>query len=263
MHYRYDGSYSGLLTVLQRCFAWDEVPEVIDGGGAAQAGLFAEVVEVATDPVTARQLLQRIRRDLDRESERNLRHAWCAEVPGKELALYRYLASGWRLGRRLDELIARPEVAAVHARALKVRREAHRLLGLVRFGRTAEGLYYAPLEPDHFVLPLLGAHFAARLGNERWLIHDRRRGCGLLGDGRHWTLATLEQHAEPQHTADEEYWQGLWKTFFRHIAVAERSNPQQQRQCMPMKYWKYLVEMEEQEGGVRGSAGNGSRGPVR
>jgi len=244
VHYRYDGSYPGVLTLLQRCFDWNEVPVGIDRDLAGQAGLFSDVIEIVTDPARARQLQRRVQSQLGREAGRNLLHAWLSEAPGAELALYRYLRLGWRLGRQLDAQIARPEVAAVHAPALRVRREAHRWKGLVRFRRTADGLYYAPLEPDAFVLPLLGAHFAARLAGERWLIHDRRRGCGLLGDGRSWTLADLELHAEPQPAADETRWQGLWKQFFRHIAIAERTNPRQQRQCMPMKYWKYLVEME-------------------
>jgi len=244
MHYRYDGSYAGLLTLLQRCFDWDERPERIERGAAEQQGLFGEAVEVTTDPERARQLQQRVRRQLGRETERNLLHAWLAESPGVELSLYRYLVCGWRLGRTFDDQLALPEVAEVQRLALRVRREAHRLKGLVRFRRTADGLYYAPLEPDHFVLPLLGAHFGERLAGERWLIHDRRRGRGWLGAGQDWALVDLELHAEPQLSADEEHWQGLWKQFFRHIAIAERANPRQQRQCMPMKYWKYLVEME-------------------
>lgn len=244
MEYRYDGSYAGLLSVLQRCFAWNEVPEDINRKALDQADLFCQIVEVATEPPSARRLLSRVRCELGREVERNLRHAWLSEAVGVEVDLFRYLQLGWQLGPALDEHIACSEVARVHGWALKVRREAHRLKGLVRFRRTADGLYYAPLEPDHFILPLLGGHFADRLAGERWLIHDRRRGCGLLGEGGRWTLAVLELHAEPQLTAEELCWQGLWQQFFRQIAIAERANPRQQRQCMPMKYWKYLVEME-------------------
>jgi len=45
---------------------------------------------------------------------------------------------------------------------------------------------------------------------------------------------------------DERHWQHLWQTFFRRVAIGERLNPRQQRSFMPMKYWKYLVEMEKQ-----------------
>lgn len=257
MHYRYDGSYAGLLTVLQRCFAWNEVPEGIARGEALQADLFAEVVTVATDPARAGELLTAVRSRLSAQTPGNLRHAWLSEAPGVELALYRYLACGWQVGRRLDAHLARPEVAEVQRLALRVRREAHRLLGLVRFRQTDDGLFYAPLEPDHFVLPLIAGHFAARLAGQRWLIHDRRRHCGILCDGKSWVLADLELHAEPDNSADERVWQGLWRQFFRHIVIAERRNPRQQRQCMPMKYWKYLVEME----GEPARPGPGGRPP--
>lgn len=245
MHYRYDGSYPGLLTLLQRCFAWEESPERIDRACSSQEDLFAAAIEIRTDPADADTLLQRVRRQLGGEVERNLRHAWLSEAAGIELTLYRYLACGWQVGPRLDQLLARSEVATVQRQARRVRREAHRLKGLVRFRRTADDLYYAPLEPDHFVLPLLGNHFAQRLCGERWLLHDRRRGRGVLCDGRDWMPVELELHAEPDLADDEMHWQGLWRQFFRSIAIAQRDNPRQQRQCMPMKYWKYLVEMEQ------------------
>jgi probable DNA metabolism protein len=243
VHFRYDGSYPGLLTVLQRCFAWDQTPARIDRREASQPGLFSEVVAVPTDPDRADELLAAVRRRLSAKSARYLLHAWFSEAPGVELALYRYLALGWRLGHGLDDHLVHPAVAAVHRLADRVCREAHRLKGLARFRQTEDGLYYAPLEPDHFVLPLLAPHFAARLAGQRWLLHDRRRGRGVLCDGRSWVLAELELEDEPRFSDEERHWQALWRRFFTSAAIAERHNPRLQRQCMPMKYWKYLVEM--------------------
>ncbi len=42
--------------------------------------------------------------------------------------------------------------------------------------------------------------------------------------------------------------QELWKSFFGAVAIPERHNPEQQRRCMPRRYWKYLVEIPQEQG---------------
>ncbi|WP_305043309.1 TIGR03915 family putative DNA repair protein [Geoalkalibacter sp.] len=242
--YHYDGSYAGLLSVLQRIFAWRETPAAISADEPAQDDLFAAPIFVATDPRRADELLTAIRTHLSPHTAANLRHAFFSERPGREMALYHYLAQGWRVRGRLDEDLANPAVSEAHRLAQLVRREAHRLKGLARFRETADGLLYAPLEPAHFVLPLLAPHFAGRLSAERWLLHDVRRGKGVLHEAGRWVLADLTVAAAPELSDEEARWQQLWRTFHRRIAIAERANPSQQRSCMPMKYWRYLVEME-------------------
>lgn len=243
LSYHYDGSYAGLLSVLQRIFAWRETPAAISAIEPAQEDLFAAPVYVATDAEQADKLLAAIRAHLSPETSAFVRHAFFSEAVGVEMALYRYLAHGWKVRRRLDDDLACPAVAEVQRLALRVRREAHRLKGLTRFRETADGLLYAELAPDYFVLPLLAPHFAERLGAERWLIHDVCRGKGVLYQAGRWVLADLRLEDPPQYSAEEAQWQDLWRIFFQRIAIAERANPRLQKSCMPMKYWTYLVEM--------------------
>lgn len=244
MIYRYDGSFAGLLSVLHRIFAWREAPTAINAGDPAQDDLFAASATVATDPGRAEALLAAVDEHLSADTARNLHHAFFSETEGIEMTLYRYLAFGWKARSALDEHIARPEVAAVHRLVRRVGGEAHRFKGLVRFRETGDGLLYAPISPDHFVLPLVAPHFAARLAGERWLIHDVQRAKGVLYREGTWILADLQVEAAPRLSKAETGWQDLWRCFFRHIAIAERANPHRQRSCMPMKYWQYLVEME-------------------
>ncbi|WP_305044714.1 TIGR03915 family putative DNA repair protein [Geoalkalibacter sp.] len=242
--YHYDGSYVGLLSVLYRIFSWRETPATISAVLPPQDDLFAAPLSVPADPSRADQLLAAIRAHLSPETASFVRHAYFSEAPGVEMALYRYLSHGWRVRRRIDDDLADPAVAEVQRLAQAVRREAHRLKGLARFRETSEGLLYAPLEPAHFVLPLLAPHFAERLSAERWLLHDVRRGQGVLYENGRWVLADLQVEEPPQFSEEEALWQDLWRTFHRRIAIAERVNLRRQRGCMPMKYWRYLVEME-------------------
>ncbi len=43
---------------------------------------------------------------------------------------------------------------------------------------------------------------------------------------------------------DERLYQQLWRNYVRYTAITERTNPRKQRQDMPVRYWKYLTEMQ-------------------
>ena len=101
---------------------------------------------------------------------------------------------------------------------------------------------YAPVRPDADVLVSLARHFAHRLKDRSWLIHDVRRDQGALFNGRRWVIGTLTMESEPTLSAEEIQWQELWRTFYDHIAIPERTNPRLQKSFMPMKYWEFLVE---------------------
>ena len=47
---------------------------------------------------------------------------------------------------------------------------------------------------------------------------------------------------------DEElFQQELWKSFFKTIGINERKNKKVQINFMPKKYWKYIIEMEDEK----------------
>ena len=242
MIYRYDGSYAGLLTVLQRLFARREAPDAIECREPEQAALFAEIFLSETDPELAARLNTAILQHLGPETAANLRDAFLSGQPGIEMALYRYLKLGWRVRRELDRHLTDPAVAAVQRAAQRTRHEAHRFKGLLRFRETEDGLLYAPFRPDADILASLAGHFAIRLGDRRWLIHDVRRDLGALYDGRRWAIGALTLEKVPTFSAEEDEWQELWRTFFDHIAIPERTNARLQKHFMPMKYWEFLVE---------------------
>mgnify|MGYP002569755837 CR=1 FL=1 len=43
---------------------------------------------------------------------------------------------------------------------------------------------------------------------------------------------------------DERRFQLLWKSYFRALAIPQRTNERLQRRMMPRRYWKHLTEME-------------------
>jgi len=242
MIYLYDGSYAGLLTVLYRIFARRQQPTDIRCNPPTQEELFEEIYESATDEALAGRLSRAIDQHLSPETMDNLRNAFLSEQTGREMVLYHYLKLGWRVRRDLDRRLTDDAVARVHQWARSTTHEAHRLKGLLRFRETVDGLMYAPVRSDADVLVSLARHFALRLKDCSWLIHDVSRDKGALFNGRRWVIGTLSMESEPFHSTEEEQWQALWRTFYDHIAIPERTNPLLQRSFMPMKYWEFLVE---------------------
>lgn len=150
-----------------------------------------------------------------------------------------------------------PDVRTVLDAAYKVRYEAERLLGFLRFRPDCRGIYIARCAPDHFVLPRLAGHFFRRFGETPWLIVDEKRGLCLRGDGRGeprlLNPAALSQETSPGGTEEPGLssgedpgdlpWEELWRTYHASINNPLRKNPGLQRQFMPLRYRKYLTEM--------------------
>ncbi|MDR2069323.1 MAG: TIGR03915 family putative DNA repair protein [Spirochaetaceae bacterium] len=146
-----------------------------------------------------------------------------------------------------------PAVRTVLDAAYKVRHEADRLFGFLRFKPDSRGTYVARCAPDHFVLPRLAGHFSRRFGAAPWLIIDEKRELCLRGDGSGGPpllipaalgRETASSGAE-EPGAGEDPWEELWRTYHGSINNPRRKNPGLQRQFMPARYWKYLPEMGE------------------
>lgn len=158
-------------------------------------------------------------------------------------------------GGRAGQLYTNDSIKYLDDLSKKVRFEAHRLTGLIRFRIFNDGLQYAPFEPDCIVIGYLARHFRERLKNRRWILHDIRRNLALYWDGESLQPIDIEKDftdyvrkfgevSEEKLSEDEVYYQQLWTSFHSAIANASRENIKLQRQFMPQRYWKYLVEMK-------------------
>ncbi len=242
--YRYDGTFEGLITAVVTAWERGELPETITRHTPPQGDLFLDVVEIATAEDAIDRLDAASGGRLSPDALGMAWHAFLAGAPGGELALCRYLELGRRVGNGLHGMLAHELVAPVLRLARRVRNEAHRMKGFIRFRETAAGFFYARFEPDHHVLPLVAPHFAERLADQHWIIHDLRRRVAAIHDGerREWRLAELELAGEPGFTREEELCTELWRRYFARAAIAGRANPRLPRQKVPLKSRPYLPE---------------------
>jgi len=242
--YLYDGTFEGLLAVLSLVRGRGEEPTSIGTTAPAQEGLFSSTIRVESDEAAAERLLEEIGRRLSPATAAHLYHAFLSETEGVEMLLHRYLRLGWREGRRLDSLLSHESVLPVHRLARRVRHEAHRMKGFVRFREVREGFYYAALEPDYRVISLMAPHFADRFFDQHWLIHDVRKNRGIVHEARRngWEEVALELTGAPVMSEREEWFQSLWRRYFDRVSIAERSNLRLQQSKVPLKYRRWLVE---------------------
>jgi probable DNA metabolism protein len=255
--YIYDGSFEGFLTVCSLVLDQKETIADITTLEHFQPDLFTETREVETDAARTEQFFQSLCLEFSQEVVAEIGNCFLSEVPGIEKVLFDYLHQLFTLGEQVSSNFNDPTVFLVRRTSDKVDHEIVRMQGFVRFRQLCNGVYYAPIEPDHNILQFLAPHFSARFADQMWLIHDVRRKIGIYYDLHHCTfLPFLEMNPEvltasqpfktgenpAVYAAVEGDYQALWNQYFHSIAITERTNPKAQRQRMPARYWRYLVE---------------------
>lgn len=245
LHYIYDGSFSGLLTAIHEIYYRRQVPQQLLPRGTSDPQLFIRQDEIVTDENKAAKVYDAICAKISPQALRNTYYAYLAEHREAGIWIYEYLDLGWKLGSKVDLLLADERVHRIHRLGQKVRFERHRLLGLVRFQLLQRNIYYAAIEPDHNIVELLAPHFARRMADQNWVIHDLRRDLAAVYNQEEW----FSTHFTLQHKLDlekeEQHYQTLWKQYYDSIAISSRINPRLQKRFMPQRYWKHLIEKNE------------------
>jgi probable DNA metabolism protein len=242
LSYIFDGTFEGLLTCVYEAYYRHESPDHISCGDELQEDLLSCCIQIAADNTKADKVMHSIRAKISGDALDHAFHAYLSEIDDIGVWIYRYLRLGWKVGSSVDSYLWEDAVLVVHEASRKVEWESHRMLGLIRFRELQGGIYYAPIGPDHNIVSMVAPHFAERLSDQPWMIHDIKRDIAAIYNKKDWTIAVIRQKkALPMH-GDELEFQRLWKLYFQSIAISGRRNPKLQRQHMPSRYWLYLVE---------------------
>jgi probable DNA metabolism protein len=242
LSYLHEESFEGMLSAVAVALAEEgDLCEFV----TEDPGLLFGTVRVATDPARANGLLERLRCVGGSDTVHHVCQAYLADRPRIGDALFAYVRAVFAQGRSILGWTTNPVVRDIAERARLVGQETHRFKGLLRFMELRDGTYYAPFAPDHRVILPLAQYFAQRLGDQRWVIHDRKRRVAVLWDGRSLQPTEFDRDGDPRDWVSdaETVFQDCWRTYTRHIAIEERSNPRLQAQFMPRRYWEYLPEM--------------------
>lgn len=241
-NYVYDGSFEGLLTSIHFAYYNRENPNDIVTKNSIKENFLIENIYIETDKEKSKKVYKAIENKISKETLRRVFYCYLSEIPGNGILILKYLRLGFRIGAEINLNLANDIVREVENISKKVSRERHRFLGLVRFKEIQRSILYSSIEPDHNIVVLLAPHFERRMNNEYWVIHDVKRGIGVFYNKEEWLVKDVEIDDSLIIKEEEERYQDLWKTYFNAIAIENKINPKLQKNNMPMRYWKHLVE---------------------
>jgi len=255
MIYIYDGTFEGLLTAICHGLRHNHAISDITTFQRYQPDLFSKVVEIETVSDKARDFYRKLE-SLSKEMTATVSYAFLSEQPGMEMLIFDYLKTIFLHGTEMITNMNHPAIFRLYHLRRKVRHEIDRYHGFVRFRQLSNGIFYSPIEPDYNIVQFLAPHFTARFADQCWMIHDILRETGIFYNLKQCVYLprvprdhplvrpVLDPSKENALAADvtELKYQHLWMRYFKEIAIMERHNPKVQRQQMPRRYWKHLIE---------------------
>lgn len=237
-YYLVDGSENCFYTAVFDAYKNKEC--IITSERDVQLGLGFEVFDVVTDENKAERVKAKINA-LDRGAAEDISLLLKSNASLKENVAFEYIKLIISNGGAVRAMLANPTVIEMSQIRTRVYGEAHRLKGLLRFMENADGVMYAPYSPDNDITDILAVHFAARFGGRPFVIHDIKRKIAAMYDGNE-IIMTYADDAEIYLSEYENYFQNLWKQYYKSVNIESRPHEKQMKGYMPVRYWKFLPE---------------------
>jgi len=250
LYYLYDGTFEGLLTCVFDVYFRNEIPDRIVNEETSLP-LFTDTHPVITDENKAERVLQGLEKKISKSAINMLYYCHLSEMQDVELILLRYIQKALVSPVSIEVNFADDDVLALSKIYKKVSFERLRMFQFVRFQKTTDGIYFAVMDPIYNVLPLCAEFFQDRYADQQWLVYDTRRNFGLFYDLTKTEIVRFEQPpvnlttgkiTAEQQDESEKAFQDLWKEYLQAITIQSRKNLRLQRQFMPKRFWKYLIE---------------------
>ncbi len=243
MIYVTDGSFEGILTAVFEAYENKEIPESIVSRDYYQVSLDSVVREIDKNDEKSSRVYNTVVEKMSQETLEIMYKAWLSEHCEIGTALYKYIKIGLKMGRKILSYLQNPDVLMINDLAHKVGYEAHRFLGILRFKKLNNGLYYSKIEPDNNITMIIAEHFEQRMSDQPWIIHDIKRNVFALYD-TYQVIFVKEDISISIDNGEDKVFEELWKSYFKTIAIEDRRNPRLQKQFLPRRYWKNLTEMQ-------------------
>jgi probable DNA metabolism protein len=237
----FDGSLEGFMCVIYSIY-YDktEYDAIQDDDSQQMLGVSTRWIE--TDYGKAERVIEAIRSKISKSALSTVASCFLSGSEGRLLPLSRYIRLGFKLGPKVDLRLQDKDVAEVKRLAQRTDGEARKLTGFCRFSRLATDVWYCRVTPDNNVLPILAQHFIDRLGSQRWVIHDAKRGLAAVCDCKSCGIFDAPLKAELELSKEEEGFRKLWSAFFDTIAIEERKSHKRQRGMLPLKHRGNMTE---------------------
>lgn len=255
MNYIFDGTYSGFLCCVFEFFEYkdSEVRLLVEGEDATQISIFDPSKIIITDTEKSFRVHKGLEKHLGASVALDFYRVFLSEDRKAWKSAFVLICKIFKGQADILKNYGDEDVLYFAQTLRKVSRERHRMKAFIRFSKDSQGMYFAVIEPDFNVLPLISRFFRNRYADQCWLIYDIRRKYGLMYD----KTSVFEVHLSPEEknaltasstviTLDEKdaHYQQLWKSYFTSTNIEARRNMKLHLQYVPKRYWKYLVEKQ-------------------
>lgn len=247
---KYDGSFKGFLTCIftayeQKLKIIQILPQAED-----QEQLFTGTHNIITEEQKAQRVLKALKSKASVNGIKKIKYAFLSEAQDIEIKLYEMIRYIFSEKEKVELDYSHSAVLYISKIAKQVAREKHRMEAFVRFRLTKDKIYFAIIEPDFNVLPIINPHFKKRYADQKWLIYDIKRKLGVyydLSKMEYVSIALPEDIGFSEANSEyfevgEIYYQKLWKEYFDSTNIKNRVNMRLHVQQVPKRYWKYLSE---------------------
>lgn len=209
--------------------------------------LFSEYIEVKTDYEKASKVAGSIQKKISNEVYDWIFNAAVSYDLDKADAIYRVIILGFHMGSGVMEHLADDAVSHIFALNRNVGNEIMHYYGFLRFVELRNGIMLAKFNPKNDIIFFLSEHFTDRFPDENFIIADTQRNSLIFhakGKPAIYTSTTdfdLDSVNE-EYSENEQLLQDLFKTFVDSVGVKPRTNLKLQRQMLPLRFRKYMVE---------------------
>lgn len=248
--YVFDGSFQGLLTAVFESYERGHKAVQLFSADLYEPQMFAEHLEVHTDSVKAERVWTGLKKKITKTHQKHFYSVFFSEQAYIYQKMFDYAHYIFDNPEGYDANYCKDEVLSIAQMSQKVHREKHRMEAFIRFRKGNSGLFFALVDPDYNVLPLIIRHFKNRYADQPWIIYDERRKYGIHYDllSVHEVTMDFKSEQTPIATADiclddkEALYATLWKDYFKSTNIVERKNMKLHIQHVPKRYWRYLTE---------------------
>jgi len=248
--YKCKDSLEGVFTAIYKAYEDHCTPADTRITTVEESLLFAEIREVEADPVRAEKVSRTLRSKFGEENYYDLCLALSSYDEEKANAVYQTVALGLsgkiRPGHLLDNL-ANDFVNKTFKISKNAGREQHHFLGFLRFEELEDGILYGHITAKNHILTFLMPHFADRLPGENFVVYDAgHKVFGVHPKFQDWYMVSGaelgEEMEERLFSTEEENYQNLFRHFCKSITIEARENPALQRNMLPLRFRKDMVE---------------------
>lgn len=240
--YLYDGIYSSLLSLIYTLIKSNTNPNSIKSEEEYQSNLFMEPIYLKLEN---KALVDKLKKEVSMLVLYEAYYVFLSNIDNKEMIIYGFIKNAIKYKNTIFYRRDIDVVSETLRISNQVKGEAHRMKGFLRF-KKMNNFYYATMEPTHNIIWIITRHFKERLKDECWIIKDSKRGIYAIYDTKKVTY--LKENDVIKLNLDlsneEVLFEDLWKTFFKTVAIKERTNLKCQMNHAPKKYWKNMLEME-------------------